>query len=147
MATDTVFVIEPVGYRHAFRSWSGPVGRHMLKVTTKELVLAKRSAPSPGSAPRNRTGINYSTGVLEASIIFKLGYWGADLEGSVGALAPHSAMVHGGTSRHVILPRRPGGHLKFFWAKKGRVVVLPHVNHPGAAPIPFLAENLREAIR
>ena len=133
-------------------------GKHMLGVTTKEVALAKKSVPGPGRAPRNMTGINYSTGALRASIGFSLGTWGGDkygreLESIVIANSPHALMVHGGTKIHAIYPRRPGGFLKFFWVKLGKTVILPYINRPGIShpgikiPIPFLSANLKEAIR
>lgn len=147
MATGDVFVVNPIGFNRAFRSWEGPVGQDMTKRVIKGTALAIASAPAPGKAPRNRTGINYATGRLIASI--RPGYerWGFELEGRVTANARHSNMVHGGTRPHIIRPRKAGGRLVFFWAKAGRTVVLKQVNHPGTQGIPFLSEHLRAMAR
>lgn len=144
---DAVFVIDPGGYYREFKSWSGDVGQYMLRITTKEMLLAKHSAPSPGSIPRGRTRINYSTGRLKAGIIPNQARWGTELEGQVISTAPYSLMVHGGTSRHFIRARNPGGRMRFYWALKAKWVYPEIVYHPGAPAIPFLSENLRDAIR
>lgn len=144
---DVVFVVNPVGWHHEFRAWDGVVGRHMAKVVIKEERLAIQSAPGPGKPPRNRTGINYSTtGMLESMITPAFTHWGnRELEGQVRAFAPHARMVHEGTRAHRI-PRTGRRPMTFFWHRKGRVVTLTQVNHPGTAARPFLAENLLRAI-
>jgi len=144
---DVVFVVDPPAFHHAFRSWNGIVGQYMVQVLNKGVVLAKKSAPGPGKRPRNRTGINYSTGNLELQIIAGRARWGNELEGRIISLPKYSIFVHEGTAPHVIKPRKPGGHLVFYWGKLGRKVALKHVNHPGTRRIPYLAENLRAMIR
>lgn len=56
-----------------------------------------------------------------------------------------------GARPHPIYPRRPGGKLVFFWAKAGRVVAFPRVNHPGNRPmrwwLPTVHRNFQRAIR
>lgn len=146
MAT-AVFEVDPASWKQAFRSWNGMVGIHMQKVMAKQIILSKVSAPAPGTRPRNRTGINFSTGVLQASIIGRREMWNTELEAQVHAMAKHSVMVHEGTKPHKIRAKKPGGALRFYWHRVGHVVVLKEVNHPGTRRIPFLAENLRSAVR
>lgn len=145
---EAVFVIDPGGWQRAFKTPNtGVVGGHIARCVTKQIVLSKASAPSPGSRPRNRTKINYSKGALKASIVGRSGRWaGNEVEGTVTALMPYSLFVHEGTRPHVIVPKR-ATVLKFFWVKRGRTVYVQKVIHPGTRPIPFLAENLRAAIR
>lgn len=40
-----------------------------------------------------------------------------------------------GTKPHVILPKKPGGVLAFYWEKIGEFVFLKKVNHPGTKPL------------
>lgn len=144
---EVVFVPDVAGWQFAFRSWSGVVGTHMIKVGKKHLLLAKASAPSPGSRPRNRTLINYSTGNLKAQIVNGRGRFGPELEIQTLALPKYSIFVHEGTLPHVITPKRPGGMLKFYWHRMDSMAYFRKVNHPGTRRIPFLAENLREAVK
>jgi hypothetical protein len=41
-------------------------------------------------------------------------------------------VIHG-TRPHIIVPKTPGGRLKFFWHRKGVTVIARKVNHPGQA--------------
>lgn len=52
-----------------------------------------------------------------------------------GPAAPHALIHHEGARPHGI-----DGHplLTFYWARLGRVVRFPHVNHPGHPGNPFL---------
>lgn len=148
MAADAVFVPDPAGWYSAFRSRKGLVGRHMKKVMVKQILLSRTSAPAPGHRPRNRTGINYSTGLLQAGIVGRETRWNTELEVQVHALARHALFVHNGTKPHPITPKKAGGVLRFYWHRVGRVVVVKEIKmHPGTRPIPFLSENLRSAIR
>lgn len=56
---------------------------------------------------------------------------------------PHSVLVHNGSRRHPIRPRRRGGWLRF--EVGGRVVFAREVNHPGYRGDPFLTKALRDA--
>ena len=144
---DVIFVVDPQAWHREFRSWQGVVGRDMIKRTTKGVVLARKTAPSPTTRPRNRTGINYSTGRLQTSIIAGRGRWGRELEGRVFAMAPYAKFVHEGTIRHTIKPKSPFGVLRFFWHKAGRVVYMKRVTHPGTRRTPFLSEHLRTLVK
>lgn len=52
--------------------------------------------------------------------------------------------VHDGTAPHVIVPRRPGGVLRFE-AASGEVVYTARVNHPGTRGQPFMSEGAAQA--
>jgi hypothetical protein len=56
----------------------------------------------------------------------------------------HSILVHNGSRRHPIRPRRAGGWLRF--EVGGRVVFAREVNHPGYRGDPFLTRALRDAL-
>jgi hypothetical protein len=151
MAADVVFVVNPVAWDHAFKSWQGPVGRAMVIRTEETLVAAVVEAPGPGKLPRNRTGINYSTGALESDIRSSRGHWvgpgGRELEGRVTSRARHSQWVHEGTPPHVITPHVPSSWLRFPWKKLGgKVVFAKVVHHPGTAANDFLVRALKKAI-
>lgn len=51
-------------------------------------------------------------------------------------------IVHRGSREHPILPRRPGGRLKFKFG--GRTIYATRVFHPGTTPDPFLTRWMKE---
>lgn len=55
--------------------------------------------------------------------------------------------LHEGARAHKIRPRRPGGRLRFFWARAGRVVYFREVNHPGIGGTPFLTSAMSDSCR
>ena len=61
--------------------------------------------------------------------------------------ARHSMALHEGARPHQIRPRNPGGLLKFYWARAGRVVYFKSVNHPGIGGTPFLTSSMSDACR
>ena len=146
MPNNVVFVVNPAGFKSAFKSWEGsPVGSWMKKKNEEVRLLAVAGAPGPGKPPRNTTGISYGKGELSSRITVTHHHSpGGDLEGHVVAHAKHALWVHNGTGGpYPITPRKPGGKLKFFWAKVGHTVVLPRVSHPGIRIAqPFLKDAL-----
>lgn len=149
MAEEIVFVVNPVGWERAFHSWTGsPVGTWMNGKLQLTRALAQIEAPGPGKAPRNRTGVNYSTGILERSILARQdrATTGRDLEGHVTALPKYAKFLHEGTLPHIILPKRTGGVLKFR-NRVGTIVFAKMVKHPGTKANPFLVAALKRAIR
>jgi hypothetical protein len=145
VADKITFVRDPAGWDHEFKSWTGVVGQYVAKKTEVVAVVARAEAPSPGDPPHGRSGFNYSTGELAAGIRTSFDHWvNRDLESQVVAIPEHALMVHEGTRPHVILPRK-APKLVFFWARKGHVVSLGGVNHPGTQPDPFLVKGLEYA--
>lgn len=148
MADEIVFVVNPAGWALAFQSWEGsPVGTWMNKKLQETRLAAQMEAPGPGKVPRNRTGINYSHGILERSILARQdrATTARDLEGHVTALPTYSLMVHEGTKPHIIVPKSPAGMLKFR-SKIGTIVYTNKVNHPGTAANPFLVRALKRVM-
>lgn len=158
--TDVIFVENPVTFNREFRSFSGTVGTYIARLTNEVAFRARIEAPSPAKLGTGRTGINYSTGRLAAGIrtgravghsvgigtgagVVSLN---AEVEGHVIALPHYAIYVIKGTSPHKIRPRR-APRLVFFWARKGRVVSLPSVSHPGTPENPFLQRALIRTIR
>lgn len=152
MAVETItlvrYVNNSIAFYRAFKTWEGPVGTTIDAAMVAGGVAARVEAPHPGGIPNNRTGINYSTGDLASQIrTSRSRSIGGDLEGQIVAVPKHAIMVHEGTIPHVIKPRNPTGKLVFFWAKKGRVVSLNSVNHPGTRANQFLVRALVRVMR
>lgn len=47
--------------------------------------------------------------------------------------------------RRTILPRKPGGKLAFYWARKGKSIIVSSVQHPGTLPNLFHERAYKEA--
>lgn len=62
--------------------------------------------------------------------------------GRVGSNLRHALVAHEGARPHLILPRSPGGTLRFFWSRQGRWVRMPMVTHPGMDGVPYLTVPL-----
>lgn len=144
---DAVFVIDPVGWEHAFHSWTGIIGRDIAQRTERGRALAVANAPAPGKLPWNRTGINYSTGRLASQITTSHTRWKNELEGRIIALPEYARYVQKGTrGSYIIRNRNPKKRLKFFWVKEGRWAYPWIVNHPGIAANPFMTRELRAVV-
>lgn len=144
-----VFVVNPVGWERAFHSWTGsPVGTWMTGKLQLARTAAQLEAPGPGKPPRNRTGINYSHGILERSILARQdrATTGRDLEGHVTALPAYAKFVHEGTKPHIIVPKKTGGVLRFR-NRTGTIVFAKMVKHPGTRSQPFLVDALKRVMR
>jgi hypothetical protein len=130
-----------VAWDRAFESWEGDVGRWLSAKVIAASEIARSEAPKPGGPAHGASAINYATGELAASIHPEFEHWvgvgGRHLEGRVVAVPDHAIYVHEGTRPHMIVPTRAPA-LVFFWARKGHVVRLPQVSHPGTDPDPFL---------
>lgn len=129
------YVNHPIGFNRAFRSWTGPVGKHLAGTTELVAVDAKLTAPK-------------RTGELAASHVVDLAHHGPkrDLEGRVVAVPEHAIFIIKGTKPHVIRAKR-APRLVFFWRKVGRVVSFKSVNHPGTKPDNYLAKSLERVVR
>lgn len=102
------------------------------RIATQILAVAKRNCPV-------RTGRLRDSGKVERVTVR-----GMQAEGAVTFTAPYAVFVHEGTRPHVIRPRRARA-LRF--EMDGRVIFAAHVNHPGTAPNPFLANAVRQVRR
>lgn len=145
MAESVVFVLDPLGYNKAFKTWGGTLGTWMGTRLEASAVTARVRAPGPGAPPRNTTGIAYGKGATKASITTRRHHaTGGDLEGHLIAGTKQALWVHEGTRPHIILPRKPGGWLRF--RSKGKVVYARMVKHPGVRiKQPFLWEGVKAA--
>lgn len=143
---DTVFVIHPAAYRKMSKGVGGLVEDYIKKVTAVVAVAVEGEAPGPGKMPpRNRTMIDYATGELLRSISSKVTADGVnEVEGVVVAGAKHATFLIHGTRPHLIVPKKPGKMLRFFWHRKGAWAVLPYVNHPGTIANDFMSRGLKK---
>lgn len=145
-----VFVVNPAGWNHAFKSWNGaPVGSYMRRKNLEVEGRAKLLAPGPHRPPWNTTGIVYGTGETAGSIASTEHHsTGGDLEGHVVAKTKQALWVHEGTNGpYVIKAKVPGKNMRFFWHRVGRYVAMPRVSHPGIRmKQPFLRRALEMSI-
>lgn len=128
-----VFIPNPKGQFEVLRTPHGPVGRHLQRLGNKVQRLAKRQAGK-------------KTGALARSIDVHLGATSAGLFVKVGSRNRVAYMHHEGTRAHIIVPRN-AQWLRFFWAKKGRVVYSRLVHHPGTRGNPYLTRSMDIVVR
>jgi hypothetical protein len=100
--------------------------RLLLRKAERVAVLARSYAAGHGSIP----------GGIRVGPV-------ADKSVKVLSTNPHTLLVHNGSRRHMIRPRRAGGWLRF--EVGGRVVYARQVNHPGYRGDPFMTRALRDA--
>lgn len=104
----------------------GPGARMLERKARQVQLLAQVNSASNGTIP---SGI--IVGPVEGKTI------------KVISTNPHTILVHNGSPRHKIRPRRRDGYLRF--VIEGRVVYAREVNHPGYRGNPFLTDALRQA--
>lgn len=154
-------VMDPKALQRFLSGKDGPVYRRLfadgdrVKAEAKRLVGVYRPPPD-GPARQRRPG------TLRDSIVKRVvEQHGAPvvIVGSGDKVAlwhhegtrPHPIVAKGLTTRTVKARgggtrQKPGGKAKllvFYWAKVGRVVAFPRVNHPGTKPNRFLTNALR----
>jgi len=94
---------------------AGPVGKWVRSKVRETTMVARIEAPSRTGRLRNSIGDYYLGGNRYA----------------IRTKVPYARYVYFGTAPHEIVPRRPGGYLRFFWEKAGAVVYRKRVWHPG----------------
>jgi hypothetical protein len=145
---DAVFVPDVGGWSHAFKSRGGLVGQYIAQVTDDVAYAVQIAAPGPGKMPFNRTGRWYGTGATQKSINSSVSADGiGEVEGTVSAGTKQVVFIIHGTRPHVIRPKKPGGMLKFYWWRKGRVVHFRRVHHPGTVENNFMLRGLKIGFR
>jgi len=146
--TESYVVIDRAAYSLLI-SWQGPIGRDFNR---RLRTLEYRAKMSAGMSTPTPTSLGVP-GALKASIhTDRKPATPSQLEARVGSNRPYALWHHqptgiyGGRGKYPIRPRRPGGRLRFWWAKMGQIVYLRRVNHPGSRSNPFLTRWLREAV-
>lgn len=118
--------IDQSRFQRLLSAAGGPGNRLLLRKAERVAALARVYAAGHGSIP---DGI--VVGPPEGKSI------------KVISTNPHTLLVHNGSRRHQIRPRRQGGYLRF--QVNGRTVYARAVNHPGYRGDPFLTKALRDA--
>jgi hypothetical protein len=104
----------------------GPGERLLLRKAERVAGLARQYAAGHGSIPDM---------IVVGPVV--------DKSVKVISTNEHTVLVHNGSRRHPIRPRRTGGWLRF--TVNGRVVYARQVNHPGYRGDPFMTRALRDA--
>jgi hypothetical protein len=142
-----LFVWNEPGFYYVFKSWQGPVGRHIDGIAETTVQLAKPLVGREYAGESTRSG----SGRLEASLsVVHRRARGGDVEAHAGA-NPSGSMTgygwyhHEGAGPHVIRARQ-AKMLRFYWRRAGRVVIFRQVNHPGNPAQKYLTRALRVAM-
>lgn len=103
----------------------GGAGRRMLENKAERVARQARiNSAANGSIPE---------GIRVGPVV--------DKQITVISTNPHTLLVHNGSRRHFIRPKRRGGRLRFVVG--GRVVYARVVDHPGYKGNPFLSDALK----
>lgn len=118
--------INPSGLERLLTAAGGPGNRLLLRKAEQVASLARQYSAGHGSIP---------AGIVVGPVV--------DKSVKVTSTNPHTLLVHNGSRRHPIRPRRRGGWLRF--EVGGRVVYAREVDHPGYRGDPFMTRALRGA--
>jgi hypothetical protein len=124
--------IDAAAVERLVRDEDGPVGRD----------LDRRAARVQGEARRL---VRKRTRRLHDSIIVRETFDPRGQARVIGSPLDYARWEHDGTRKHLILPKRTGGRLAFYWPKVGRRVAFRKVNHPGTRGTKFLVRALPAA--
>lgn len=126
MARRAQVTLRPSGFESLVFGIGGAGQRMLERKAARVAALARVNAASNGSI---------SEGIIVGPVI--------DKRIQVISTNPHTLLVHNGSPRHFIRPRRAGGRLRFMVG--GRLVFARVVDHPGYRGNPFLTDALRDA--
>lgn len=126
MARRAQVTLRPSGFESLVFGIGGAGQRMLERKAARVAALARVNAASNGSI---------SQGIVVGPVI--------DKRIQVISTNPHTLLVHNGSPRHFIRPRRAGGRLRFMVG--GRLVFARVVDHPGYRGNPFLTDALRDA--
>jgi len=119
--------INQSAFQRMLSAVGGPGERLLRRKAERVAALARVYAADHGSIPE---------GIVVGPY--------ADKTISVVSTNPHTILVHNGSRRHYIRPRRRGGWLRF--TVNGQVVYAREVNHPGYRGDDFLTRALRDVV-
>lgn len=126
-----IFVKDVRGWDTAFHSLTGIVGEHIVHLTLKLFLLARKQ-------------VGKKTYALARSITWKVYRDARGVIGVVGSDNEKALMHHRGTVPHIIQPRNKST-LRF--SQNGKIVYSKLVHHPGTKPNRFLTDPLQRVIR
>lgn len=115
------------------KSWNGEIGRSITRLAN-DVVFWQRIFASK------------VTGQMAGQMHWTRKVYVTGIGFLAGSSAPYTLYPDQGTRPHKIFPRRPGGLLRFYWAKIGMFVEMPKVNHPGSQAQRFLERGMRRAL-
>lgn len=148
MAGIELFVWHERAFTYVFKSWAGPVGRHIDGIADTTVSLGRTFVGREYAGISTRSG----SGRLAASlsVVHKHARNG-DVEAWAGAnpggrITGYGLYHHEGTGPHPIVARR-AQNLRFYWRRVGGVVVIRRVSHPGNPAQRYLTRALRIAMR
>jgi hypothetical protein len=128
MAGRARVVLRPNGFQSLLFNIGG-AGRRMLERKAERVAaLARINSASNGSIPE---------GIIVGPVV------GKKIE--VISTNRHSLLVHNGSPRHFIRPRRSSSRARLRFMVGGRIVYARVVDHPGYRGNPFLTDALRDA--
>lgn len=125
------FVKDVRGWDKAFLSTTGIVGEHVIHLTTKLFLLARKQ-------------VGKKTWALARSITWRVYRDARGVNGVVGSDNEIAYIHHKGTQPHIIRPRNKST-LRF--SQNGKIVYSKLVHHPGTKPNHYLTDPLKRVIR
>ena len=114
------------GFQRLLSAVGGPGERLLTRKAERVATLAQTYSAGNGSIPEGIIVGPYHDGKID-----------------VISTNEHTILVHNGSRRHFIRPRRADGYLRF--RVGGQVVFAKLVDHPGYRGNPFLTDALRDA--
>jgi len=128
--------LNPVAMHELLEGSAGPVMRDAFEhgVRIKEMAAAKiRPSRIRGGRGGDSTSLRDSGHVIFARA-------GGETCVVVTFQKPYATFVHEGTRPHIIMPKKQGGMLVFYWPQAGKTVFLRRVNHPGTQGQHYLTD-------
>lgn len=150
-----VWVWHEPAFQFVFKSWKGPVGRHIDRIANHTVFLGRGFVGKEYAFESTRSG----SGKLAAALrVAHRRAPSGDVEARAGA-NPNGRKIgyaiyhheptgtHAGKGRYHITPNPPNEALAFYWRKRGQVVSFNRVRHPGSAGQYYLTRALRIAMK
>jgi hypothetical protein len=150
---ELIWVWHEQAFTYVFKSWPGPVGRHIDSIADRTVNLGRGFIGKKYAGVSSRSGSGRLARSLRVVHRFAPN---RDVEAHAGAnptgrivgyaIFHHEGTgVHGGRGVYPIVPRR-ASRLRFYWVKAGGVVYLKRVRHPGSPAQEYLTKALRIAM-
>jgi len=136
--------LNPVAMHELLEGSRGPVMRDAFEhgVRIRDLAATKirpsriRGGPTKGGSTSMRSN---AVGLRDAGVVVFARAAGETLV-VVSFRKPYATYVHEGTRPHIIMPKKAGGVLAFYWPKAGKTVFMRQVHHPGTQGQHYLTD-------